>query len=188
MVVCPPHPALLQFPFVLRFASVALLSTLFLSACGRLPESFPPPAQRAPLEASSGLSHFVAMSDPTAGAYIVEGFRQTSEGPWRWANARPMLRFYLPPIARAKFTMAFALPEQTFRLTGPVILTFLVNGRVLDRARYDKPGEQQYTHDVPAEFLKPDGINTVAIQPDKVAEPNPGEKLAFVLISAGFSE
>jgi hypothetical protein len=153
-----------------------------------LPESFPPPAQRASLETSGGLSHFVAMSDPDADAYIVQGFRQKSEGSWRWANQHPTLRFYLPQVTRARFNMAFALPEQTFRLTGPLTLTISLNGRVLDRARYDKPGEQQYTHEVPAEFLKPDGINIIAIEPDKLAAPNPGEKLAFVLIRAGFTE
>lgn len=128
------------------------------------------------------------MSDPDADSYIVGGFREKSEGPWRWTHEHPVLRFYLPQLGRANFSMAFALPEQTFRLTGPVTLTFSINGRTLDRARYDKPGEQQYTHDVPAEFLKPNGINQVAIDPDKVAAPNPGEKLGFVLIRAGFAE
>ena len=44
-----------------------------------------------------------------------------------------------------------------------------------------------YTHEVPSEFLKP-GINLVAVEPDKVASPNPGEKLSFVLIRGGFTE
>ena len=175
---------LLQSLFVLKFP---LLLTVLLSGCDRLPESFPPPAQKASLEISGGLAHDVNMSDPDADVYLGQGFRQKSEGPWRWAHEHPVLRFYLPPLGRAKFTMAFALPEQTFRLTGPVTLTISVNGRVLDRARYDKPGGQQYTHEVPAEFLK-QGINLVAIEPDRVAEPNPGEKLSFVLIRAGFTE
>lgn len=128
------------------------------------------------------------MSDPHAGDYVVQGFRAESEGAWRWAHEHPVLRFRLPQLASAKFTMAFALPDQTFRLTGPVTLTFFVNGRMLDRARYDQPGPHEYTHEVPAEFLKPDDFNLVAIDPDKIAAPNPGEKLAFVLIRAGFTE
>ncbi|SPE40660.1 conserved hypothetical protein [Candidatus Sulfopaludibacter sp. SbA3] len=140
------------------------------------------------MESSGGPGHFVAMSDANADVYIVAGFRQQSEGAWRWANAHPALRFYLPRLVRAKFVMAFALPEQHFRFTGPVTLTFSVNGHELDRARYENPGEQQYTHEVPLEFLKPDSINFVAIEPDKVAAPIPGEKLSFVLIRAGFTE
>jgi hypothetical protein len=185
-----PFEPLLQSLFVLRIASVAVVSALLLPGCGKLPETFPAPAQRAPLEAatSGGPGHFVAMSDANAGAYIVQGFRAASEGSWRWAHEHPVLRFYLPQLERATFTMAFALPEQTFRLTGPVTLTFSINGRVLDRARYDQSGEQQYTHMVPREFLKPDSINLVAIDPDKTAAPNPGERLAFVLVRAGFTE
>ncbi len=161
---------------------------LLLPGCSRLPESFPPPAQAASLETSGGLAHFVAMSDPNADAYIVQGFRAKSEGAWRWAHEHPVLRFFLPALGRAKFSMALTLPDQTFRLTGPVTLTLAINGHVLDRVRYEKPGEQQYAHDVPAAFLKPQGINTVAIEPDRVAEANPGEKLSFVLIRAGFTE
>ena len=102
---------------------VSLFFAVLLSGCERLPESFPPPAQRVSLE-TAGLAHFIAMSDPDAGAYLVQGFRLQSEGPWRWAHEHPVLRFNLPALARAKFTMVFALPEQTFRLTGPVTLAF----------------------------------------------------------------
>ncbi len=84
------------------------------------------------------------------------------------------MRFYLPALTRAKFTMAFVLPEETFRVTGPVTLTFSINGRILDRVRYEKPGEEQYTHQVPPEFLKPQAINIVGVEPDKVAAPHPG--------------
>lgn len=153
-----------------------------------MPESFPPPAQRASLESPGGLAHFAAMSDPDAAAYLVKGFREKNDGSWRWAVEHPVMRFYLPALSQAKFTMAFVLPGQTFRLTGPVTLTFSINGRVLDRARYEKPGEQQYTHQVPPEFLKPQAINIVAIEPDKVAAPHPGERLSFLLIRAGFTE
>ncbi len=128
------------------------------------------------------------MSDPDAAAYLVKGFRQRNDGAWRWALEQPVMRFYLPAFTQAKFTMAFVLPEQTFRLTGPVTLTFSINGHVLDRARYEKGGEQQYTHEVPAELLKPKDVNIVAVEPDRVAAPNPGEKLSFLLISAGFTE
>ncbi len=128
------------------------------------------------------------MSDPDAAAYLVKGFRQKNDGAWRWALERPVMRFYLPALTQAKFTMAFVLPEQTFRLTGPVTLTCSINGHVLDRAHYKTAGEQQYTHEVPMEFLKLKAINIVAVEPDRVAALNPGEKLSFLLIRAGFTE
>ncbi len=128
------------------------------------------------------------MSDPGAAAYLVKGFRDRNDGAWRWALEHPVMRFYLPALTRAKFTMAFVLSEETFRVTGPVTLTFSINGRILERVRYEKPGEEQYTHQVPPEFLKPQAINIVGVEPDKVAAPHPGEKLSFLLIRAGFTE
>ena len=95
----------------------------------------------------------------------------------------------LPPGAHAgEIHHGICPSRKTFRLTGPVTLTFSINGRSLDRVRYEKPGEQQYTHQVPPEFLKPQAINIVGVEPDKVAAPNPGEKLSFLLIRAGFTE
>ena len=176
--------ALLQFFFVLRFA---LFSSLLLSGCDRLPESFPPPAQRASLEPAAGLSHFIAMNDPAVDANLVSGFREKSEGTWRWAREHPVMRFNLPPLGHARFTMVFVLPDATFPITGPLTLTVSVNGHALAPARFDKAGEHEFQCDVPAEYLKT-GVNLVAIEPDKAVAPNPGEKLSFVLIRAGFTE
>lgn len=170
---------MLPFLFVLRIASLAL----FLFGCGRLPESYAPPAQRAALAEAP----FVAMSDPRAGEYLEQGFREKSEGPWRWAREHPMLRFRLPRLATATFHMTLTLPDATFPLTGPMTLTFSCNGHVFDRARFDKAAEFQYEHAVPVEFLKAGGVNLIGIDPDKTIE-RPGEKLSFVLIRAGFTE
>jgi len=141
-------------------------------------------------EASLGtLRHFVFMSQVDADAYIVQGMRAKSEGPWRWARDHPVLRFYLPEVGRVNFEMDFSLPEGNFHETGPVTLTWAINGQVLDRVRYDKPGQQHYSHAVPPELLHPNGVNLVAITPDKTAgRPEGGERLGFVLTSAGFAE
>jgi hypothetical protein len=169
----------LPFLFVIRFASVALL----LSGCGRLPETFAPPVQRTALAAAP----FVVMSDPHADDYIEQGFRDKSEGPWRWAREHPVLRFRLPRLATATFHMRLTRPGAPFPLDAPMTLTFSCNGHVFDRARFEKPGEFQYEHAVPVEFLKPDVVNLIAIDPDKTVA-RPGEKLSFVVIRAGFTE
>ncbi len=129
------------------------------------------------------------MSDSGADAYLVSGFRERSEGSWRWAHEHPVLRFQLPPLGGARFAMDFALPDLTFRATGPVTLAVSIDGHRLPPARYEQAGEHQFAAQVPAEFLPPaGGVVRVEIEPDKVAEPNPGEKLSFVLIRAGFAE
>lgn len=125
------------------------------------------------------------MSDPAAGAFIVQGFRAKSEGSWRWALDHPVLRFMLPETGPLQFTMDFTLPEATFRETGPVTLVISVNGTPLDNPHYERPGDYHYQHPVPERWLRPNGENLVAIVPNKFATP---EKLGFVLGRAGFTE
>lgn len=135
------------------------------------------------------LGHFVYMSQAGADAYIVGGMRDKSEGPWRWTHERPVLRFYLPETARLRFRMDLTLPDNTFQETGPLTLTLALNGAEFDRVRYDKPGQQRYDHVVPAELMRENAVNEVAIVPDKTAgRAAPGERLGFVLTSAGFAE
>ena len=131
---------------------------------------------------------FVSMAQADADAYIVQGMRERSEGPWRWTHGRPVLRFYLPEMGRPRFQMDLTLPDNTFRETGPLTLTLAVNGTVFDRVRYDKPGPRHYSHGVPVELLRANAANLVAIAPDKTARLSDGEELGFVLTSAGFAE
>jgi hypothetical protein len=84
--------------------------------------------------------------------------------------------------------MDLTFPDQTFAETGPVELTIRLNGKIFDRVRYDTPGGQEYTKETPWEWLNPDAVNTVAIEPDKTAVVPDGERLAFVLARAGFVE
>lgn len=129
------------------------------------------------------------MSQPDADAYIVGGMREKSEGAWRWTHERPVLRFYLPNVGRLRFQMDFTLPENTFQETGPVTLTLALNGEVFDRLRCEKPGQQRYEHGVPPEMVRANAVNQLAITADKTAgRAAPGERLGFVLASAGFAE
>jgi hypothetical protein len=171
-------------PFV-HWSSLIAVS-LLLAGCSTQPW-YPVPEQRASMgEAQLGtLGHFVYMSQADADAYIVSGTREKSEGPWRWTHDRPVLRFYLPEAERLKFRMDFTVPDATFHETGPVTLTVAVNGSVIDRIRCDKPGQRQYEHGVPAELVRANAENLVAITPDKTAG---AERLGFVLTSAGFAE
>lgn len=175
-----------------RAGFVPVLSVVLWAGCASLPDAFPPPAQRKPLlttPPSIPFGHFVAMSDPNAGAYLVQGFADASEGSWRWAHDHPVLRFYLPDVPRVKFALDFTITEPTFRETGPVTLTFTLNGRFFDRVRCDQPGRRYYSRDAAPEFLHKNGVNVVAIDPDKVwVSKADGGRLGFILVSAGFVE
>jgi hypothetical protein len=177
---------------VLRFARLlSFIPVVLASGCAGLPDYSPPP-QRASLPGADtgGLSYFVSMANPNAGAYIVQGISSTTEGAgYRWAFAHPVLRFLVPRIEHLAFVMDFALPAQTFRVTGPLTLAISFNGRFFDRARFEQPGQQHYQRDVPAGFLHPDAVNLVSIDPDKVyTAPEDGAKLSFPLARVGFAE
>ncbi|MBV8903645.1 MAG: hypothetical protein JOZ22_08420 [Acidobacteriia bacterium] len=130
------------------------------------------------------------MSNPNAAAYIVQGIGGNTEGSgYRWAFAHPVLRFHIPAIEHPKFILDFALPSETFRVTGPVTLTIAFNGHMFDRPRFDTAGLQHYEREVPPGLLHPDSINLVSIDPDKVyTAPADGVKLGFPLARAGFIE
>jgi len=173
---------------VLRF--IPIVFALAAAGCGSRLQWYPPPEQRPSLSLPSPqpFGYFVTMSDPNAKSYIVGGFRDQSEGTWRWAHARPVLQFYLPRVPRLRLLMDLTFPDQTFAETGPVELTIRLNGKIFDRVRYDKPGSQEYTKETPWEWLNGDAVNTGAIEPDKTAAGPDGERLGFVLSRAGFVE
>lgn len=162
-----------------------------LPGCTRLPDSFAPPAQRAPLivAPANGLGYFLSMDDPHADLYLVQDFQDHGPGTWRWAYSHPVLRFFVPDVPRLKFTMDFSLPDRTFRDTGPVTLTIRINGTLLDRHLCDQPGQLQYSRTVPREILRPNAVNLVAIDPDPIwVSKADGGRLGFILSRAGFTE
>ena len=69
------------------------------------------------------------MTDPHADAYLVKDVADQGPGTWRWVYDHPVLRFLVPDVPRLKFAMDFAIPERTMRETGPVTLTFSINGK-----------------------------------------------------------
>ena len=135
------------------------------------------------------LSYFLNVANPNAGAYIVKDIGDKTEGGgFRWAYAHPVLRFLVPPMDHPKFLVDFALPEPTFRVTGPVTLTFSINGRFFDKRRFAEMGQQHYEREVADGFLRFGALNLVAIDPDKVFVAEDGVKLGFPFSRAGFVE
>ena len=133
--------------------------------------------------------YFLNVANPNAAAYIVKDVGgKTEGGGFRWAFAHPVLRFIVPPMDHPKFVMDFALPEPTFRVTGPVTLTFSLNGRLLDKQRFAEMGQHHYEHEVADGFLRFGAVNLVSIDPDKVFVADDGAKLSFPFSRVGFVE
>ncbi len=167
-----------------------LVAVLSLSACAPIPDGYPPPFQRKPATGPEPhpVGRFVNMSDPDADSYIVRDISPTVEGSgWRWTFVRPELRFWLDSKARQKFAIDLAIAGATFGETGPVTLSFFINGKLLAKQFYSKPGDYHFEKGVPPSWLRTDTFTLVAIEADKLwVSSSDGARLGFILTRAGF--
>jgi len=163
---------------------------LVLVGCSGTPGAYAPPPQReALLKVPLGL--FVDMNDPDADEYIVAGsIQDTVEGAgWRWTHEQPRLRFFSGRARPLKLTMDFRLPEDNFKTTGPVTISYWVNEGLLAKERYITPGDKHFEKPVPAGWIQPNAPVTFRadVDPPWIA-PADNAKLGVVLFRAGFIE
>jgi hypothetical protein len=170
---------------------VLVPSLLALSACVTLPEVYAPPIQRKPAlseDAPRASKRLLRMVEPETDAYIVQDLPRGVSGPWRWAGPRPIVRIYLTSVADSKILVEYSVAEATFKVTGPVNFKFFVNEKLLGEAHHDKPGAYVFEKAVPAQMLKANAENDLAVEVDKPwTSPEDGAKLGFILTSIGFA-
>jgi hypothetical protein len=161
-----------------------------LCSCERYPDSYPPPEQRHPVQGLNPdpASMFVAISNPDASWHIVKDVEPGATGDqWRWTKQNPSLRILAVTTQNLKLSADFTLWDAAFRQTGPVELTFLVNGRALDKIRYNTPGQKHFEKPIPSEWLTTDVESIVSISIDKLyTAPEDGVKFGFILSGIGF--
>lgn len=171
-------------------AATALAALLWMSGCTNAPDSYPPPIQWTPPtgQDQTGPGSFADMGDAGAGLYIVRGVSPKAEDAgWRWTYEHPELEFGLSTTENLKFVMDYAIPDVTFKQTGPATISLLVNGHLLERIHIDQPGQKHFEKPVPAEWLRTDTLTLVAVEIDKLyVSPRDGVKLGFILSRAGF--
>ena len=148
--------------------------------------------QRKPLTGTepNEVGHFVNLRDAGADSYIVRDISPAVEGSgWRWTGKRPELRFFLDAVDKLTFKAEFAVAEATIKDTGPVTVSVLINGNLLEKVYCAKSGERYVEKPVPAKFLRANAMNLVALEIDKVwIAPDDGAKMGFILSRAGFAQ
>ena len=128
------------------------------------------------------------MADRDARTYIVRDIWQSNEGnPWRWAEKRPAIRMHTDTNANLRYVIDFTLPNVTFHETGPVTLTFSVNGHELDRVRYTEDGSKHFEKAIPPEWIVADQWTEVAAEIDKVYVKD-GVTYGFILSTLGLAK
>jgi hypothetical protein len=165
-----------------------VMGALLTVSCGREAGAYAVPPQRAfdfgpdP----DGPHAFVNMDDPVVEDYLVHDI-SPDRGFRRWAFARPELRFRLRDIHHLIFTAEFAIPEVTYKVTGPVTVSYAVNGRTLGSIRCDHAGDFRLEKPVPDGLVEPDKFVSVTFLANpRWISPDDGAQLSFLLRSAGF--
>jgi hypothetical protein len=169
---------------------LCILLAAALCSCERYPDSYPPPQQRHPTEGMNpdAGSMLVEMFSPDASAHFVKDiYPGAPSDQWRWTNQNPSVRILVLTTKDLKLSADFALWDQAFKQTGPVEITFLVNGRALDKIRYTSPGQKHFEKPVPGDWLNTDAETIVSMSIDKLyVAPADGVKFGFILSSIGF--
>ena len=172
----------------MKFVSIAALA-IALTGCTSYPDSYPPPLQRAPItdETALGFRSFMTMNAPGAEGNFIQDVRPLEGGAWRWTGRRPTLRFVLNEVEDLKFVMDFSVAGATFDTTGPVTITFSINGKALETVSYTSFGEKHFERAVDPSWLEAgqDTIIAADISPVWVS-PQDGTELGIILLQAGF--
>lgn len=156
-----------------------------------MPEPYAPPVQRQPFEDSRPhrMSRIVNMADGDAASHVVQDIAPGEPAAWKWTNQKPIVKVVPRTNLRLRYVIDFTVPEVTFKVTGPVTITFSVNDHVLDSVRYTKSGEYHYEKDVPPEWVEPLKDTFLAASIDKVwVSPTDGAKLGFILTRIGLTQ
>ncbi len=128
------------------------------------------------------------MNEPGAEAHLLNDIRGLEAGSFRWTRQQPTLQFQVTSTRNQRLKFDFALNSNVLAKTGPITVSYFVNGNLLERVTYTKDGEQHYEKRVPARFLSTDSPVIVSAELDKVMETPDGGKLGLVLTGAGFVE
>jgi hypothetical protein len=156
-----------------------------------MPEPYAPPVQRQPFEDARPhrMTRIVAVADADAAGHFVKDIAQGEPAPWKWTNQNPTVKVTPRTNQGLRYTIDFSVPEVTFKVTGPVTLTFQVNDHVLDTVRYTAFGEYHFEKAVPPEWVEPLKETTVGASIDKVwVSPADGARLGFVLTRIGLTQ
>jgi hypothetical protein len=174
-----------------RFYPLIAGAAVLAASCQNMPEPYAPPVQRQPFEDARQhhMVRMVSMSDGDVMSHIVQDIAPGEPAPWKWTGQKPTIKVILRANQGLRYVIDFSLPEVTFKDTGPVTLSFLVNDHVLESVRYTASGEYHYEKAVPPEWVELFKDTMVAASVDKVwVAPTDGAKLGFILTRIGLTQ
>jgi hypothetical protein len=165
-----------------------LIAAVVLCGCRDVPD-YPVPEQSPAFEDfKSHTPHVVDMSHPGTSSLYVRDILD-SEQPWRWTLQRPAVKVKVATARDLNYVIDFALSPVTMKDTGPVTIAFTVNDQVLDRVRYDSPGQKHFEKPVPPDWIEAHKDTIAGAEIDKVwVSKDDGARLGFLLMRIGLIE
>jgi hypothetical protein len=169
-----------------------LCLTAFLGACQNIPEAYSPPEQRQLIadDRPYRIGRVMSMNDDAAPSRFVRDISPgLAGGLWRWTGKRPAINIFMRANDSVYYVIDFAVPDTTFKDTGPVTLSFYVNDRRLDSVRYPQPGTKHFEKAVPPDWIPVERESTVSAEIDKLwTSPDDGGQLGFILVRMGLEQ
>jgi len=154
------------------------LLALTLTACR--PRKEAPPTIEGPVEPLSAIK----VADPAVAGQLVSGFHEVERNAWRW-TAHEFAVTLRPPFTASQkgaiLKVNFNLPDTVFSKKGPITLSARIGATALSSVRFDKPGPQTYTSDVPPSALAVDPLR-IDFTTDKFIASGEADKRELALI------
>lgn len=164
------------------------LGMLALAGCQNMPPPYAPPEQFTFPEQvrNHKVERMVEISDKDSGDYFVADILGKPGDPWAWTGKRPMVKLKPPRTPEVRYVMDLAIAGATFDSTGPVTITFLVNGQALDSIRYTKAGAYHFEKVVPPAWVVEAAEVQAGAEIDKMwTSPDQSSHLGFILTRVG---
>lgn len=168
-----------------------LFLLVVLTGCQQMPETYAPPEQRKPIETYHTVRRggLLRLGDGETVPHIVRDIADAGGDGWRWTAQRPAFKVVPRSTDKLLFWVDFAVPEVTFKETGPVTISFFVNDHLVDRKRYTAFGPQHIEKPIPPAWVTAQKENIISAEIDKVwTSPADGVKLGFILNVIGLVE
>ncbi len=179
---------LLYSNFVSGPTLMVVIGSILVAGCSRSPVSYamPPQSSLALGHNPGGRGAWVAMDDPAAADYILRDIAAQPDH-HRWAFAHPEMRFRLKDGGYSRFAAEFAVPEATFKSTGPVTIRVAVDGTALAPFHCAHAGDYRMELAVPQAALRdPQDVHVTFETSPRWVSPEDGAELSFYLRAAGF--
>jgi hypothetical protein len=110
-----------------------------------------------------------------------------NDGAWRWTHQSPTFQFELPTTQSLRLQAKIAVPEITFKDTGPVKVKVYIGSHLLDTIDFSKSEQRVWEKEVPADWLTTDRPVLVRMEADKLwKSPADGAERGFILNAVGF--